>query len=303
MKRLVRFLAPLLALVGAGTAPACQRNPQPAGAAPASAPRSTRADDHGLRGPFLWEVQGAGGTSTLFGTIHAGYQADRELPAWIWERLDRADTFVMELDPTSISPMQVMEIGRLPPGESLDQLLGEKDWRSLVELTRAPESSLRVLKPWVATLLVLQALYPTPVSLDEALRRRAVAGGKELVFLEDWELQAEILAMSGVDDLRGLLDPAGTSRAQLEEMVRVYREGNFERLAELALDPAEIAKHPERHRRLFDDRNRAWVGALVPHLDRGGTFVAVGAGHFAGEEGLIELLRARGYLLSRVVEP
>ena len=301
MKRLVRFLAPLLALVGAGTAPACQRGAPAAGTAPA--PRTTRADDHGVRGPFLWEVQGAGGASTLFGTIHAGYQAEEELPDWIWDRLENADTFVMELDPTSISPAQIMEAGRLPPGEDLEEKLGSRDWQRLLELTGAPASSLRVLRPWVAAMLVLQALYPTPVSLDEALRQRALAGGKQLVFLEDWQLQAEILAMTGLDDLRELLDPAGAARTQLEQLVKAYRDGDFERLAALVLDPAEIAKHPERHRRMFEERNRAWVGALVPHLDRGRTFVAVGAGHFAGADGLVELLRERGYVLTRVTAP
>ena len=301
MKRLVRYLAPLLALVGAGTAPACQRSAPPAGTAPA--PRTTRADDHGLRGPFLWEVQGKGGASTLFGTIHAGYHAEEELPDWIWDRLDTADTFVMELDPTSISPMQIMEAGRLPPGESLEDQLGAADWQRLLELTGAPASSLRSLRPWVATMLVLQALYPTPVPLDEALRQRALASGKQLVFLEDWQLQAEILAMSGIEDLRELLDPAGAARTQLEQLVKAYRDGDFERLAALVLDPAEMAKHPERHRRMFEERNRAWVGALVPHLDRGRTFVAVGAGHFAGADGLVELLRERGYVLTRVVAP
>jgi hypothetical protein len=302
MMRAVRLLTPLVALFGGGPACGGAAAPAPASARSAS-PQDARPDDHGLRGPLLWEVQGKGRASYLFGTIHAGFQADRELPAWIWARLDACDTFIMEADPTSVRPAQIMEAGTLPEGQSLQALLGEKDWKALLEVTGAPASSLQNLKPWLATLFVLHALYPTPVPLDEALRRRAQTGGKELVFLEDWELQTSILAMTGPDELRELLDGSGKARLQLDQMVEAYREGHFERLAELALDPDEVAKNPERHRRLFDDRNRDWIGKLVPHLDRGRTFVAVGAGHFAGDNGLIELLRERGYVLTRRVEP
>jgi hypothetical protein len=269
MMRLVRLLTPVVALFGGGPACGGAAAPAPASAKSASSP-DARPDDHGLRGALLWEVQGKGGASYLFGTIHAGFQADRELPAWIWERLDACDTFIMEVDPTSVSPLQIMETGTLPKGESLEVVLGEKDWKAL---------------------------------LDEALRRRAQTGGKELVFLEDWELQTSILAMTQADELRELLDGFGKARRQLDQMVEAYREGHFERLAELALDPDEVAKNPERHRRLFDDRNRDWIGKLVPHLDRGRAFVAVGAGHFAGDNGLIELLRERGYVLTRRVKP
>jgi hypothetical protein len=124
--------------------------------------------------------------------------------------------------------------------------------------------------------------------------------GKKIAFLETWKLQAEILQMSTVDELREMLKEPGGGRAALDEMIAAYRAGDFEKLTAIALDPAEIAKNPARHARLLDDRNRAWVGVLAPHLERGRTFVAVGAGHFPGEAGLLALLAARGFEPKRV---
>jgi uncharacterized protein len=296
-----RLLRTALALLGIGSV-ACGPAASRQGSAPTRR-HTTRPDDVGLRGPMLWEVQGAGGPSYLFGTIHAGFHADKELPAWVWDKLDSSDTFIMELDPSSIPIVELAKLGQLPEGTSLDQMLGAKDFEALARLLDTSGESLKRLQPWAALLLVTQRLYPTPMPLDLALRDRAVAKGKNLVYLEDWKLQADIIALMDVEDLRELLDEKGRGRVQLDGLVTAYRDGDFEKLSAIGLDPADIEKNPARHARLLDDRNRDWVGKLVPHLERGRAFVAVGALHFAGERGLIELLRERGYILTRVVKP
>lgn len=298
---LLRLLRVAFAFIGIGSI-ACGTSASRDTSQPA--PRHTaRPDDAGLRGPFLWEVQGAGGPSYLFGTIHAGFHADKELPPWVWDKLDASDTFIMELDPTSIPLVEMMKLGQLPEGQSLEQMLGPKDFQALVDLLGTPADSLKRLQPWAALLLVTQRLYPTPLPLDLALRDRAALKGKNLVYLEDWKLQSGIIAMLDIEDLREVIDPKGRGRVQLEALVAAYRAGDFETLSAIGLDPDEIARHPERHARMLDDRNRDWVGKLVPHLERGRTFVAVGALHFAGETGLVELLRERGFILTRVVKP
>jgi len=50
------------------------------------------------------------------------------------------------------------------------------------------------------------------------------------------------------------------------------------------------------------ERNRLWISKLLPLLKQGSCFIAVGAGHlFAGSnEGLISLLRDRGYIVTPV---
>ena len=70
-----------------------------------------------------------------------------------------------------------------------------------------------------------------------------------------------------------------------------------------ALSEEERTEDPKRHEVLLAARNRDWIPKLKPHLERGGAFVAVGAAHFPGNDGLIELLRGEGYILSRVVRP
>lgn len=303
-----RTLLALLAL--ATTLPACGGSTAsaPATAAatapPAKAPPAAATAGDELAGPFLWEVKGTDGPSYLFGTIHAGFQGDKELPPVVWDRLAAVDGFVMEADLTSVSPMALMQRAALPDGQRLDALLGEADWKKLIALVGAgvPHSSLKLLAPWFAYSLVIQTLYPTPTPLDLALQRRATELGKETTYLEDWSFQIDLLSeVMGVEELRELLADQSKARTQLDAMVAAYRAGDFQQITALALDPDEVAAHPERMKRMFEDRNRAWIDALAPRLTKGGLFVAVGVGHFAGPTGMLALLRERGFEVRRVV--
>jgi uncharacterized protein YbaP (TraB family) len=51
---------------------------------------------------------------------------------------------------------------------------------------------------------------------------------------------------------------------------------------------------------LLDARNRAWMEMLAPQLARGGVFAVFGAMHLVGDAGVIELLRAQGFTVTRL---
>ena len=56
---------------------------------------------------------------------------------------------------------------------------------------------------------------------------------------------------------------------------------------------------PEFYEALIVNRNRNWVGQVEEILEGSGTaFIAVGAGHLAGDDSLIGMLRARGLEIS-----
>jgi uncharacterized protein len=295
-------LLSLLGLAGAVVSTTACASAAASSAGPAARRTDAPADDHGLRGPFLWELQGPRAPSYLFGTVHLGFRADRDLPRWVWDKLGACDTFVMEANLSKVDLIEVTQMASLPEGQSLADMLPADKWNRLVELTGLPESTLRSRQPWFASQLVFQRLYPTPVPLDVALMQKASELDKEIAFLEHWEFQLRLLARTiTADDLGELLVPGGKGQRLMSDLIAAYRAGDFEKLA--AISEQERADDPDRHEALLDARNRDWIPKLKPHLERGRAFVAVGAAHFPGEEGLIELLRAEGYVLSRVVRP
>jgi uncharacterized protein YbaP (TraB family) len=90
LNRLLRFL-PLAALgvVLAGSAPA-----------EAEAAESTAAT---IDAPFLWQIDGGDKPSYLFGTIHAGVDAE-ELPSIVSHSLRSSEFYVMETSPGDVYP-------------------------------------------------------------------------------------------------------------------------------------------------------------------------------------------------------
>ena len=81
-----------------------------------------------------------------------------------------------------------------------------------------------------------------------------------------------------------------------------WRGGDAQRLWELVGEELE-SDYPALYQRIDVQRNQAWLPALEARLQRPGdddTLVVVGALHLLGEDGLVELLRARGYAVERV---
>lgn len=124
--------------------------------------------------------------------------------------------------------------------------------------------------------------------MDLALADRAHRTGKRIGALESLQFQLSLLSqVGGGQDLAAVLseDPAA-----IEGLIAAYRSGDLEQVGALA-----HTGDAEMQELLLDRRNRHWDHRLAPGLRRGGLFVAVGAGHLPGEQGLLELVRQRGY--------
>lgn len=251
--------------------------------------------------PMLWRVNGDTGPSYLLGTIHLGVHT-RELSPAVFEALATTTTFISEANLSeNINPIEIAQLATLPPGKDLETMIGEPDFGKLAGLMGLPTRDLRHLQPWSAYTSVLQQLYPSETSMDAILHNKASIAGQRLVYLEDWHSQLAILSeIIDSNDLKLILDPSSEDRRLLDEVVAAYRRGDFPTLSTLISGPLAVAKDPAQFKLLFEDRNRAWLPLLVPHLRRGRTFVAVGAGHYVSSVGLLALLEKAGLPATRV---
>src|SRR3546814_6314826 len=86
---------------------------------------------------------------------------------------------------------------------------------------------------------------------------------------------------------------------QLEKMVGVWAKGDRDGLA-VAMNES-LAATPELAKTLLWDRNARWADKLKARMDQPGTvFVAVGAGHLAGQRSVQDYLEERGLTVKRV---
>jgi len=292
----------LLALVTAlAVATACAPGARQQTAAPAAAAPA----------PLLWRVERGPTRSHLFGTMHIGVtMADGLTPLGL-AHLDDARRVVVELDlaaPEAIAQAtrQMAARGILPPGESLRAMLPPAQWATLVELHDGaiPAAALDRLQPWFAALSTVGRLELRRAAADATgpTARRAKGAGIPVEGLERAADQVRAFGdlgrAAGLAILGELLDDVDEVTAQLRTLQGAYAGGdNAAALA--AYVGAMTRDSPALTELLLFRRNRRWM----PHLQRrfleGGAFVAVGAAHLFGEEGLIALLRARGWTVTR----
>lgn len=258
--------------------------------------------------PLLWAATKDGNTTYLLGTMHIGFNAEKQLPPWVWDRVRAAKSFAIETD---ISDPKLMETGIRRDGTTLRQELGEEYWKKL-EKELGPggaNSALRMTPSAVSSLLEIKGMPPA-MPMDLMLFGEASTAGKQLVFLEP--ATAQIALLEKWVDLRALkasLDEraAGTATVS-KELLAAYVAGDVKKLEALGGDRDTFkkagrsdAEYDEMMRELLYDRNAAWIPKIEEMHAGGDAMVAVGAMHLIGKRSVLDLLEQRGYQVSRVV--
>jgi len=315
MKRAVVFVT-----LVASMAAACKKAPEPAATPPTTATPSARAANDSapaaaehrgaaseqLAHPLLWAVEKAGNTTYFLGTMHAGIDAERRLPALVWNKLHGARVFAMEADLDDPRAAALLR----PTTSSLRDALGDEYWKKL-EVAMGPGMARAVehLPPLVpAAQLSLRGLPPT-VAMDKALSARAVGASKPILFLEPATRQLEILTKwMDVKALRLMLDelPEGERRARA--MLDAYVAGDDQAIVAISEHEREsalrhgytAAEYEQEMSEMLYDRNASWIDALEKLHADGGGFVAVGAMHLVGPRSVLELLTRKGYQVRRL---
>lgn len=262
---------------------------------------------------FLVEREGVP-PSWLFGTMHSSNPQILALSTEVKVALGRSRVVVGELDMKAVDMAQVFLSMLLPEGERLGNLLDP----ALYEETISALDSLGIplafadrMQPWIAAVLLgvgkeeLERRSQGAKALDEMLQDMARRQGKAVVGLETADEQLAIFQDMPlewqIDYLElALAAPAlvGGSTGPLE---RLYLAGDHRNMWGLYRLMAQFAQTP-----FIDyftqvaivDRNRRMAERLAPILAEGGVFVAVGALHLAGSEGLFSLLQAAGWRIS-----
>lgn len=283
-----------------------------------------RAEDEEAtpRRSLLWVVEGEP-TIYLFGTMHVPDPRVTALAAEVEEALDGSDVFWAEYPMEVASQMQVQQAMLAPPGSGLSKAVPEATYERLAKYLAGRGMNVAAFegfKTWAVdvTLQILDILpqMATSKPLDQLLYDRMKKAGKDVGGLETVEEQLAIFNGFSVEDqatfLAKTLDrleaeataPEG-EKTLLERMVDLYVEGDPDKLAAMMTeqyDPEDPAQK-EFMIRLLDDRNVRMVDRLLERAAEAPEktyFVAVGAGHFPGEKGILALLREKGKTVRRV---
>lgn len=260
---------------------------------------------------LLWRVQSAeGAVSHLFGTIHSDDPRVTALPEPVEQAFTQSATVVLEVELNAEVQQRMAQSILLPPAHQLADYIPNDLYRaSLAAMAERgyPAEITSRLRPWA---LVLTLSMPQPMTgefLDKVLHDRALAERKQVRGLETVDEQMAIFSELSLADQQALLRQALADQEQLPQMMETMLVAWLERdlgalqsLYEENLAGLPAALQSRFGQRLVESRNRLMAERAVPLLRQGGAFIAVGAMHLPGEEGVVALLREAGMTVSPV---
>ncbi|MGB7374667.1 TraB/GumN family protein [Pontixanthobacter sp.] len=305
-KNILTTTAASIALLFSTTACAQQQKPTPV--ATTQAPVA----DAEMRGPALWKVADEDTTIYLFGTVHILPEDIDWYTGPISEALTSSDKLVTELYMTpeaeATAGQLFMTSGMLPAGTTLRSLLTEEQktsYEAAMAKVGLPPAAFDQFEPWFAginlsMLPLIQAGYSPESGVEKVLEEKA--GDKPRGELESIAFQVGVFdglpqesqiafmmeAADGIDEIVPTLD------AMVDEWV----EGDA---AELGTLMNASLTDPALAEALLFSRNATWAEWIDDRMDEPGTvFIAVGAGHLAGEKSVQDLLELRDFTVTRV---
>ncbi len=273
---------------------------------------------------LLWRVEKAGiAPSHLFGTMHMSDPRVVDLPPPAEKAFGDAAVLIIEttdvLDPSKLTEIMAThpQLMMFTEGGSLPAMLtrGQREAVDAGLKSRGMSlAALQKMKPWIVAALVslpaceLQRQAEGAPVLDVLLAQRAKERGIPVRGLEAAVDQLEAMAaLPMAFHLQGLVDTLALGRGiddVMESMIVLYKAGEIAAVwpffeATLPAANGDEAGYAAFQETMIVSRNRTMAREAAAELAKGGAFIAVGALHLPGAEGLVELLRRDGYTVTR----
>lgn len=259
---------------------------------------------------LLWKIDSNGleKPSYVYGTIHMICKDDFFLTDAVKKAQTETELTVLELDMDDPQLMMRMQQGSINEGMkniSSELTAEQKEIANAFFKANygADLSQLGIIKPFALLSMVIQKSLPctTPESYEMTFVKNAQDRDVEVLGLETVEFQTSLFDNEPMSSQIKLLI---TSISEFEEgkeeftkLVEAYKNQDLKALQQIMADSPEYAEFEDL---LLGDRNKAWIPKIEDFMKEQPTFIAVGAMHLAGEEGVIALLRKEGYEVTPV---
>ena len=256
-----------------------------------------------VQGASVWKVSGPnGGTIYLGGSVHGLDSTDYPLPSAYNRAFDASSALVIEDDPnvSRRATEKLYKSGFYGKGDSLRNHVDPRTYdyvRRVFATAGVPEAEVAKRKPWML-IMMLWSQGTNGLGVEAFLIGRARANHKPILGLESFREHAEVI--SGLSDKQAELVLLATFIPQApgtdlhKQMLSAWRRGDADGVARLERQSSRDL--PSFAERLIVERNRNWIPKIERYIhERRTCFVVAGAAHMGGPNGVIALLRARGY--------
>jgi len=259
-----------------------------------------------IKGQLLWEISGNGLTesSYLFGTLHVKDKRAFEFNDSVFVKIESCDAFAMEILTSDETNKIFQDAFTLKDGKTLKDFYNEDDYQFIIEACKEKAdvdvSDFQDLHPMGVEvgLGYMQMSEDMNFIVDDYLYEIAKKKNKKALSLESMQTQLDLLKKMPSDGLLNYLKNWDYYNAIVEEMILVYQVEDLKNILKVSLKN-KSAKYYEKEMLL--DRNVSMTDSIDAVVHRQSTFMAIGAAHLPGEDGVIELLKKKGYNLTPII--
>jgi len=251
--------------------------------------------------------------SYLVGTVHSITSPEYDFNPRIDEFMASCEIFVMESGNTLLLSYDKTDIF-LPGDVKLKDIMSRNSWQKLSAM--CIESNIggdceRYMPWYLAVLLTRPEIRKSDSTImDVYLQRKAAARSMKIHYLETMITYSlnKCPIEEQISDLESLIDNSREIEFKSDEIINIYNSGNHKKLYEKMMnEDGKDIRHKtisaHMNRLLIDERNASWLPEMEKDIAAGGAFIAVGTAHLIGNNGIIETLNKKGYILSDVSSP
>lgn len=264
---------------------------------------SVHASEKGL----FWKMESPEGqVSYLFGTMHTDDNRVTNFSAPVLEALQSTDTFLMEVSESRDPSLFMMKEGTLAQyltNDEFDQV------RALADFHVMHFGAAMQMKPWLLAVVFDLPKPQTPFAQDNLLKSRAEDTLKVVEGIETPQEHFGVMDHFSMDEqllmLRAVLKRDQTQKEKdFERLLAVYLSGDSDKVAnmdeQITGNMIPKALWQRMKVKLLDERNVIMAERTIAKARQGKVFIAVGAAHLAGNNGLISAFKQAGFKLTPV---
>jgi len=265
--------------------------------------------------PAIWVVKGPHATVYLFGTIHALQKGDPWRSAKIDAAIQQSQTLWLEIpnvdEAASMQPL-IMKLG-MDQAHPLSTKLTPDQFAKLTKAANSVglpggEAMFESFKPWLAALTLsvaplMQAGYDPNTGVEMEIKPEFIKTNRPVKGFETAEEQmhyfADMPEKTQVDFLNSELDDFDSAIDKFKQMLAAWSAGDIDTLDKLNNEDFRD-KYPDLFQILVVKRNQKFTTQIQGLLKGDGvSFVAIGAGHLVGKDGVPAMLEKQGFKVTR----
>lgn len=272
-----------------------------------------------LENTLLWKVEGKGleDPSYLFGTIHIISKEDYFLPDGFLSAFDAVKKVFFEInvdDMTDMSKvMGLMDKIMMNDNKTLKDLLSTEDYNVVDENFKKigmPLLFMERMKPMFLEVFAISDFNPGDIqngsmkSYEFELNDLAKESNKLIGGLESIEFQLSVFDSIPykyqAERLVSSIKLGSENSGSLDELVKIYKSMDVDAMVTMMEEEDAGIKGFEDL--LLNNRNKNWIPLMEEAMNKESCFFAVGAAHLGGENGVIRLLKQKGYKVTGIMK-